>query len=166
MTPGLCAACGGRFPAGQVCDACRQPARQPARQLAVFGAVDGLTMFLGLTLGMIVSRQSPGAVWHAALGGAAGELVGMTAGQHLSDPASGWLAAVACGTAGGLACVLPAFPYLTLTGRAALGAALGIAAGVAAVIAWLRPERGLAAVVRTFGILAAAGALSGLTGLI
>jgi hypothetical protein len=163
---GLCASCGNRFPAGQVCDTCRQPARQPARQLAVFGAVDGLTMFLGLTLGLIVSRQSPGAVWHAALGGAAGELVGMTAGQHLSDPVSGWFAALACGVAGGMACVLPAFPYLILTGTTAFGMALGIAAVVAGVIAWLRPERGLAAVARTFGILAAAGALSGLTGLI
>lgn len=139
---------------------------RPARELAVFGSVDGLVMFLGLTLGLIVAKQSPTAVWHAALGGAAGELVGMTAGQHLSDPESGWGVAFICGVAGALACILPAFPYLALTGITALAIALGIAMGVATVVAQLRPERGVTAYVRTFGILIAAGALSGLSGLI
>jgi hypothetical protein len=144
------------------------PAPVPATlsRLAVFGSVDGLTLFLGLTIGLIVARQGHQAIWHAALGGAAGELVGMTAGQHLSDPDSGWRVAIACGAASGLACVLPAFPYLALTGTVALGAGLGIAAGVAAVITWLRPERGISAIVRTYGILIAAGLLSGLSGLI
>jgi len=140
------------------------PAPVPATlsRLAVFGSVDGLTLFLGLTIGLIVARQGHQAIWHAALGGAAGELVGMTAGQHLSDPDSGWRVAIACGAAS----VLPAFPYLALTGTVALGAGLGIAAGVAAVITWLRPERGISAIVRTYGILIAAGLLSGLSGLI
>jgi hypothetical protein len=160
----LCASCGNAFPAGQVCDRCR--AGGGTRRLAVFGGVDGLVMFLGLTLGLVVSRQAAAAVWHAALGGAAGELVGMTAGQHLSDPESGWPVALACGAAGGAACVLPAFPYLVTTGAAALAMALGIAAAVAGVIAWARPEHGRIAVLRTYGILIAAGVLSGLTGLI
>jgi len=162
----LCASCGNAFPAGQVCDTCRSPDTQPARQLAVFGAVDGLTLVIGLIFGLIVARQAPAAVWHAALGGASGELIGMSTGQHMSDPDSGWPAAAACGIAGGLAVVMPAFPYLALTGAAALGAALGITAVVAGIIAWLRPEHGVAAVARTFGILAGAGLLSGLTGLI
>lgn len=37
-----------------------------------FGGVDGLTMFLGLALGLIASRQGSSAVWHAALGGQPG----------------------------------------------------------------------------------------------
>lgn len=135
-------------------------------QLATFGAVDGLVMVLGITLGLIVARQSPSAVWHAALGGAAGELVGMTAGQNISDPESGWPVAILCGVAGALACLLPAVPYSGLTGRVALLSALGIAALVASVIVWLRPERGVAAVARTYGVLILAGALAGLTGLI
>jgi len=161
----LCARCGTRFPAGQLCENCRPPDKTPAGQLAVFGGVDGLTMFLGLVAGLVIAHQGNTAVWHAALGGAAGELVGMTAGQHLSDPNSGWLPALACGAAGALACVLPGLPFLAAHGSAAVAAALVIAAAVAAVIAWLRPEHGLIAIARTYGILAAAGVLSGLTGL-
>jgi hypothetical protein len=136
------------------------------RQLATFGMVDGLIVVTGLILGLVVARQAPAAVWHAALAGAAGELVGMSAGQHLSDPDSGWRPALACGTAGGIACVLPALPYLAWHGTAALAAALTVAAMVAAVVTWLRPERGMAAVIRTYGILIGAGLLAGLTGLI
>ena len=165
MTPDrdLCARCGNQFSPGQVCDACRAGAG--TKRLAVFGGVDGLTMFLGLTLGLVVSRQDSSAVWHAALGGAAGELVGMTTGQHLSDPESGWPVALACGLAGAVACLSPAWPFLIWHRTAALGASLALAAVVAGMIAWLRPERGLAAIVRTYGILIAAGVLSGLTGL-
>jgi hypothetical protein len=136
------------------------------RQLATFGMVDGLVVVAGLVLGLVVARQAPAAVWHAALGGAAGELVGMTAGQHLSDPGSGWRPALACGAASGIACVLPAVPYLVTTGAAALAAALTAAVAIAAVITWLRPERGWQAVVRTYGILIGAGLLAGLSGLL
>ena len=139
---------------------------QTRTRLAVFGSVDGLVMFLGITLGLIVAHQSTHAIWHAALGGAAGELVGMTAGQHISDPESGWRVAVLCGAAGALACVLPAAPYAILNGRVALASALGISVVVATVIVWLRPERGIAAIAHTYGVLILAGALAGLTGLI
>jgi hypothetical protein len=135
-------------------------------RLAVFGSVDGLTMFLGLTAGLIVSRQGEAAIWHSALGGSAGELIGMTSGQWLSDRAAGWKAAVACGVAGAAACGLPAVPFLLASGTAARLGALACAVAVAGVISWLRPERGIAAIALTYGILAAAGILSGLTGLI
>jgi hypothetical protein len=137
------------------------------RRLMVFGSIDGLTMFLGLALGLIVSAQSNGAAWHAALGGGAGELVGMTAGQYLSEPGKGLRVALACGAAGCLACLAPGVPFATTPRHApALIAALAIAAVVAAVISMLRPERGPVAVLRTFGVLAGAGVLAGLTGLI
>ncbi len=137
-----------------------------AGRLAVFGSVDGLTMFLGLTAGLVVSRQGSSAVWHAALGGAAGELIGMSSGQWLSDRESGVRAALACGAAGAAACAAPAVPFLVATGGAAKIAALAVAAVVAGVIARARPEHGWAAVASTYGVLAAAGAVSGLTGLI
>lgn len=140
--------------------------RGPAARLAVFGGVDGLTMFLGLTLGLIVSRQSASAVWHAALGGAAGELIGMTSGQWLSDRTSGLPAALACGIAGAAACIAPAWPFLILASGPARLAALVIAAVVAGLIARARPEHGWAAIADTYGILIGAGLLSGLTGLI
>lgn len=131
----------------------------------MFGSIDGLVMFLGLTLGLIVSRQDSSAVWHAALGGSAGELAGMTAGQRISAPQDGWGSAVACGASGAAACLAPAVPFLFLARVPALCVALAAACAVAGVIARLRPEHGAAAVLRTYGVLAAAGALSGLTGL-
>jgi len=135
-------------------------------RLAVFGGIDGLVMFLGLALGLIIARQGGTAVWHAALGGAGGELVGMTSGQRLSDPDSGWPVAIACGVAGALACVVPAVPYLVTTGTAALTAALVIALAVGGAVAWMRPEHGWRAVVRTYLVLIGAGVLSGITGLV
>lgn len=135
-------------------------------RLAVFGGIDGLVMFLGLTLGLVIAHQGGTAVWHAAVGGAGGELVGMTSGQQLSDPESGWKVAVACGTAGALACGLPAVPFIVTSGTAALVASLVISAAVAGVIAWLRPESGWSGVLRTYAVLITAGIVSGLTGLL
>lgn len=138
---------------------------QQAR-LAVFGAVDGLVMVMGIITALLIARQGHPAAWHAALGGAAGELVGMTAGQHTSDPASGWRVAALCGTAGGIACLAPAIPFIVLPGAAAVWTGIAVATAVAAVICALRPERGWRAVLLTYGVLAAAGLVSGLTGLI
>jgi hypothetical protein len=138
-----------------------------ARRLAVFGSIDGLTMCLGLIFGLVISQQTNGAAWHAALGGAAGELVGMTSGQYLSDRESGIRVAAACGLAGALACLSPGIPFAITAARLpAIIAGSVIAVVVASVISWLRPERGIVAVAHTFGILAGAGILAGLTGLI
>jgi hypothetical protein len=134
--------------------------------LAVFGSVDGLVMFMGVVFGILVSHHGASAAWHAALGGATGELVGMTAGQHESDPEAGWKTAVMCGVAGAVACVLPGVPFAVTSGRTALIWAAGIAIVVAAAICWLRPQRGLEAVSKTYGVLAVAAVLSGLSGLI
>jgi len=135
-------------------------------QLTIFGCIDGLVIFLGLTIGLIVAHQSQVAVWHAALGGAGGELVGMTAGQHLSDPESGWSTALLCGVSSAVACLLPAIPYVTMTHNYAIIISLVVAVVIAGVIARMRPEHGMSAVVRTYGIIIAAGIISGLTGLV
>ena len=135
-------------------------------RLAIFGAVDGLVMVMGIITGLLIARQGHLAAWHAALGGAAGELVGMSAGQHTSDPASGWRVALLCGSAGGIACLAPAIPFMMLPGAAAIVAAVIVAVAVAAVICVLRPEKGWRAVAVTYGVLTAAGLVSGLTGLI
>lgn len=135
-------------------------------RLAVFGAVDGLVMVMGIITGLLIAHQGHPAAWHAALGGAAGELVGMTAGQHTSDPASGWRVAVLCGSAGGAACLAPAIPFIVLPGTAAVLAGVAVAVAVGGVICWLRPEHGWRAAALTYGVLIAAGLVSGLTGLI
>lgn len=138
----------------------------PTSRLAIFGSADGLTLFLGLVLGLVVSSQTSSAIWHAALGGASGELVGMSAGQWLSDRSSGIWVALACGIAAAAACILPAWPFLVFPADQARIAALGIAVIIAGVIAWARPEHGWVAIADTYGILIGAGLLSGLTALI
>ena len=135
------------------------------RKQAVFGGVDGLTMVMAIVTGLLIARQPGSAAWHAAFGGAGGELVGMSAGQYLSDREAGLKVALTVGVAGGSACVLPAIPFALLPRFPAACAAVVTVLVLAGVIAWLRPEHGLQAVLRTYGILLAAGLLSGLTGL-
>jgi VIT1/CCC1 family predicted Fe2+/Mn2+ transporter len=124
---------------------------------AVFGAADGVAIALGLIVSL---AGQPHALFHAALGAGLAELVGMTAGQWLSDRAAGFAAALTNGGAAFLACFAPALPCLSGSGGAAVTAASGaLVAAVAAVISWLRPEKGVLAVAQTYGVLAGAAAL-------
>ena len=140
--------------------------RPGAARLAVFGSVDGLTMFMGIVIGILVSGHGQAAAWHAAAGGGIGELVGMTAGQFQSDPGGGWKLAAACGAAGCAACLLPGVPFAVAAGAAAAVASAAVAVAIGAVICWLRPQKGWRAVALTYGVLAAAAVISGLAGLI
>lgn len=132
----------------------------------VLGGADGAVIVMGLIVGLAVSRQSPSAVWHAALAGGLAELVGMTAGMWLSEGDSGFTVALACGAAAFLACTAPAIPYAVTGGTGALCVSLGLVLTAAGVIHRLRPERGLLAVLSTFGVLAAAAVLTGAVALI
>jgi len=126
------------------------------KQQATFGSADGLT----LALGLIVSLSGqPHAVVKAALGAGIAEFVGMAAGAWLSDGSGGIWPPLANGGAAFAACLIPALPYLFASGCVALSASLVLVVAVAAVIAWLRPEKGVLAVVQTYGILAAAALL-------
>jgi hypothetical protein len=126
------------------------------------GGADGLTIALGLIVSLAGTQR---AMWHAALGAGLAELVGMTAGKWLSDPDAGFSVALANGGAAFAGCLLPALPALFMAGHAALGAELSLVAVVAAAISWLRPEKGVLAVVQTFGILAVAAGLCWAAGL-
>lgn len=126
------------------------------RAPAVFGAADGLTLVIGLVVSL---SGQPHAMFRAALGAGLAELVGMTAGSWLSDEKAGIWPALANGGASCAACLLPAVPYLAMSGGAALAVSLALAAGVGAVISVLRPEKGALAYLTTFGILAGAAAL-------
>ena len=123
----------------------------------VFGSADGLTVALGIILSL--AAAAPSAVVKAALGAGIAELVGMTAGQWLSDGDSGFGPALANGTASLLGCFIPAVPYLITSGTAALVASMVLVAAIGGVVAWLRPQRGALAVVQTFGVLAVAAVL-------
>jgi VIT1/CCC1 family predicted Fe2+/Mn2+ transporter len=129
------------------------------RSPAILGSADGLGIVMGLIAGLVVSRQSASALWHAALCGGLAELVSMAAAQRQADSAGGWPGAIICGIASALGCIIPAVPYLVTSGTAALIPALALVAGVCAVVTWLRPERGWKAAAQTFGLTLLAGAL-------
>lgn len=133
------------------------------RAPVVFGAADGVTIALGLLVSL---TGQPSALVHAAMGAGLAELVGMTAGQWLSDGRSGLLAAAGCGAAAFGGCFIPAVPYIAASGALALGLALVLVVVVASAVAWLRPEKGALAVVQTFGLLAAAAVLCSAASLI
>lgn len=123
---------------------------------AIMGGADGLT----LALGLIVSLTGhPGALVRAAIGAGVAEFVGMSAGNYLSDSDAGYVAALANGGAALLACLVPALPYVVSHGAPALVASLVLVVIVAGAISWLRPEKGLLAVVETYGILLVAAGL-------
>lgn len=132
----------------------------------IMGAADGVTIVAGLIAGLVLTHQAPSAVWTAALSGGLAELVGMTSGQRQSDPAGGWLGALACGLAAAAACIVPAVPYLVARGVDAGVSAVVLVAATCGVISWLRPEKGVRAVMETFGLTAVAGALCALLAVI
>ena len=133
------------------------------RKQATFGGADGLVLALGLVVSL---TGHPNALVHAAIGAGLAEFVGMSAGCYLSDAGGGYWAALANGGAALLACVIPAVPYIPAHGMAALLPSLALVAVVAGVISWLRPEKGLLAMVQTFGVLVAAAGLCYAAGLI
>lgn len=123
---------------------------------ACFGLSDGATIALGLIVSL---TGQPHALFHAAVGAGLAELVGMTAGEWLSDSENGFGVALANGSAACAACVIPAIPYLAGSGWPVMASSLVLVGAVAGVISILRPEKGALAVVQTFGILAVAAAL-------
>ena len=132
----------------------------------VFGMVDGSTLVLGLFLGVIVARQSSSALWHAALGGGLAAFGGMSLGQYWSAPEMGKLAALVNGAGTAGTTIIAGLPFALLSRTAATIASAALITLAAVIICLLREETGKVAVARTFGLLLAAGALSGVSGLI
>lgn len=132
----------------------------------VFGMTDGVTLVLGLFLGLVVSRQSAGALWHAALGGGLAELGGMSLGQYWSSPEAGKLAAFLNGAGCAAATIIAGVPFAFLPKVTATIVSSLVIFAIGVLICVLREETGKKAVARTFGLLALAGALSGASGLL
>lgn len=131
-------------------------ARSALARQVTFGAADGVVIAVGLIVSL---TGDPRALVRAAAAAGLAELVGMTAGEWLSDSGSGFRAALANGGAAFAACVVPAVPYMAAGGDAALIPSLLLVAAVGGVIAWLRPEKGALAIAQTFGVLVAAAVL-------
>jgi hypothetical protein len=121
-----------------------------------FGLSDGATIALGLIVSL---TGQPHALVHAAVGAGLAELVGMTAGEWLSDSGNGFGVALANGGAACAACIVPAIPYLAGSGWPEMASSVALVAAVAGVISLLRPEKGVLAVAQTYGILAVAALL-------
>lgn len=133
----------------------------------VFGMVDGVTLVLGLLLGMVISRQPNASVWHAALGGGLAELGGMGLGQYWAEPEAGKLSAAANGVGCCVSTILCGVPFaVTRIQLVATVVSCVLIFSAAVLICILREETGKMAVLRTFGLLAVAGTLSGVSGLI
>lgn len=130
------------------------------RAAIILGAADGI----GLAISEILSLHArPSAIFNGGLGAAIAELVMMTAGLWLSsgEDRTGFLAALACGVATFLACLIPVIPYAVAPGTWGAGISAGALLGVlAAVVVWLRPQRGLVAIAETYGVLLVAGGLA------
>jgi VIT1/CCC1 family predicted Fe2+/Mn2+ transporter len=125
---------------------------EPRRLAVVLGICDGLTIVLGLLIGL---HAQSGAIFHAALSAGIAELVGVGAALWLASVRSlgNFLASAACGIATLLACVLPALPYIFSRGPTALGVSLGLCVMIAGGVTWLRSEKGWLAAGETFGVL-------------
>lgn len=121
----------------------------------IFGAIDGMTCSIGVILSL---HHQAALVFLAALGVGVAELVGMAAGEWLSDDnPNGLGASIAIGAASGLGAVIPATPYLVVSGAAAIAGSVLVLVVIAAVIAAARSrQRGVRrALVETYGVLAA-----------
>jgi hypothetical protein len=132
----------------------------------VFGMVDGSALVLGLFLGEIVAKQSSSALWHAALGGGLAAFGGMSLGQYWSAPEMGKRAAAVNGAGTAGTTIIAGLPFAFLPRMAATVASAAVITLAAVAICLLREETGTVAVARTFGLLLAAGVLSGASGLI
>lgn len=126
------------------------------RQPVTFGSADGLTVLIGLLISL---AGDPHALVRGAVGAGVAELVGMSAGQWLSDEGAGPVPAVANGSSSLVACLVPALPFLWLHGTTAIAASVVLVTGIATLITFMRKEHGFRAFAMTFGILALAAVL-------
>jgi hypothetical protein len=129
----------------------------------VFGMTDGAVLVLGLLLGEVLSRQPGAALWHAALGGGLAELGGMSLGQYWAYPPGqrDKKAAALNGAGCAAATIIAGAPFAVFPVPLAAAVSSAVIFLLAVAICVLREETGLAAVARTFGLLAVAGVLSG-----
>jgi hypothetical protein len=132
----------------------------------VFGMVDGMTLILGLLLGDIVAHESASAIWHSALGGGLAEFGGMSLGQYWSDEKKDKLGALLNGGGCCIIVLLAGAPFAVSSGAIPSIVSLCLVLAAAVGICFLREERGMVAFIRTFGLLAIAGAMSGASGFI
>lgn len=119
---------------------------------SIFGAFDGMTVVLGV---LFTLTGHPELVFPTAVGVAVAEGVGMAAGEWLSNSDSGPAVAAVMGAAVLAGGVLPALPWLVLTGGWAIVCSILILIAQGAGIAVLRNDRGTSlALIETYGVLA------------
>lgn len=132
----------------------------------VFGGADGLSLILGLILGLAIAHQPSDAVWHTALAGGLAEFGGMALGQYWSDPEKDKVSAAVNGAASAVTVIVSGVPFATMSGTPAVAVSAVIIILFGVAITWLREETGWLALFHTFGLLMLAGALGAVSGLL
>lgn len=136
------------------------------RGAVVFGASDGLTLILGLMLGLALARQPDSSIWHGALAGGLAEFGGMALGQYWSDPARNKVTALCNGLAAAATVIMAGVPFAVMSGVPAVGTAAVVIFCLGLAVTWLREETGWVAALHTFGLLLLAGGLGAASGLL
>jgi hypothetical protein len=132
-------------------------------QEAIFGTFDGATSAVGVVGASVIAGVPASSLIVAAVGLAVASMVGMGAGQWLSDttPAGRIRRAVVMAAATLVGSLLPVVPFIVGGGRTANSAAAAIITlGVGGVIAELRPGPRVRTYAVTFLILLLASALA------
>lgn len=121
---------------------------------AVFGAFDGTCSAVGMIASLAISNAA--SLLTAAIALAVGAAVSMGFGEWLSDPQSRVHRALVMGGATLAGSIVPAAPYVALTGLRAAVACAAVTVGCGAVIAELRPGARTPSYAKTFGVMVVA----------
>jgi VIT1/CCC1 family predicted Fe2+/Mn2+ transporter len=106
---------------------------------AIFGASDGLMSILGPV--MFTASRYPRLVFPVALMGAVSASASMAAGEHMSEDRTDYAAAAVMGAATFAGSVLPAAPWLAVSGTAAVCWSAAVCAAVALAVGRMRSWR-------------------------
>lgn len=131
-------------------------------QEAIFGTFDGATSAVGVVGASVIAGSSRGLIV-AAVGLAVASMVGMGAGQWLSDARSAgkMRRAVVMAAATLLGTVVPALPFFLGGGRTLdVVVSAGLTLTLGGVIAELRPGARVVSLAQTFAILLLASTLA------
>lgn len=104
---------------------------------AIFGLADGCMSLLGVVL--YLHGGIPMVVFMSALMGGISSMFSMAGGEFMSDDGQ-VLPSLVMGVACGIGGILPAVPYLFLSGNPALWACIGVVLAIGGLVAFLRAQ--------------------------
>jgi L-cystine uptake protein TcyP (sodium:dicarboxylate symporter family) len=127
----------------------------------IFGASDGIVASIALILATMTHGRR--VVVAAVIGLFIAEGLGMAASQFLSDPKRNLRQAMIMGAATSITIIVPAVPWIFLTGNSAAVISCVIALTFAGLISRARPG-GWSTWLQTYGVLIGVGAIAAIAG--